>query len=209
MAFILWLLNTTSCPSKPNFLNRFPILSLLPSFKPSMPRKLPSTQHAVDVVALTKVTNNLHMTRPEAGYLPHQTSQQHWARLVHPPVSEPWSSWFFLPFCLLVSHLCRLILPCCRSVVSDFVTPWTAARQAFLSHLLPEFTHTHVHWVSDAIQPSHPLSPLLLPSSFTSPLNCAAPWISPRPFACFTLQQRSQTQERRGAKYGRWISEAG
>ena len=25
-------------------------------------------------------------------------------------------------------------------------------------HQLPEFTHTHVHWVSDAIQPSHPLS---------------------------------------------------
>ena len=25
-------------------------------------------------------------------------------------------------------------------------------------HQLPEFTRTHVHWVSDAIQPSHPLS---------------------------------------------------
>ena len=25
-------------------------------------------------------------------------------------------------------------------------------------HWLPEFTQTHVHWVSDAIQPSHPLS---------------------------------------------------
>ena len=24
-------------------------------------------------------------------------------------------------------------------------------------HQLPEFTETHVHWVSDAIQPSHPL----------------------------------------------------
>ena len=24
-------------------------------------------------------------------------------------------------------------------------------------HQLPEFTQTHVHWVSDAIQPSHPL----------------------------------------------------
>jgi len=26
-------------------------------------------------------------------------------------------------------------------------------------HQLPEFTQTHVHWVSDAIQPSHPLLP--------------------------------------------------
>ena len=29
-------------------------------------------------------------------------------------------------------------------------------------HQLPEFTHTHGHRVSDAIQPSHPLLPLLL-----------------------------------------------
>ena len=36
-------------------------------------------------------------------------------------------------------------------------------------HQLLELTQTHVHWVSDAIQPSHPLlSPFLLPSIFTS-----------------------------------------
>ena len=36
-------------------------------------------------------------------------------------------------------------------------------------HQLPEFTQTHVHWVGDAIQPSHPLlSRLLLPSIFPS-----------------------------------------
>ena len=35
-------------------------------------------------------------------------------------------------------------------------------------HYLLEFAQTHVHWVSDAIQPSHPLLPLflLLPQSF-------------------------------------------
>ena len=32
-------------------------------------------------------------------------------------------------------------------------------------HQLPEFTQTHVHQVGDAIQPSHPLSLLLLPPS--------------------------------------------
>ena len=26
-----------------------------------------------------------------------------------------------------------------------------------IHHQLPKFTHTHVHWVSDAVQPSHPL----------------------------------------------------
>ena len=36
-------------------------------------------------------------------------------------------------------------------------------------HQLLEFTQTHVHWVGDAIQPSHPLSLiLLLPSIFPS-----------------------------------------
>ena len=34
-------------------------------------------------------------------------------------------------------------------------------------HQLPEFTQTHVHWVGDAIQPSHPpSSPYPLPSIF-------------------------------------------
>ena len=36
-------------------------------------------------------------------------------------------------------------------------------------HYLPDFARTHVHWVSDTIQPSHPLPPLLpLPSIFPS-----------------------------------------
>ena len=35
-------------------------------------------------------------------------------------------------------------------------------------HQLLEFTQTHVHWVGDAIQPSHPLSPLLPSSIFPS-----------------------------------------
>ena len=31
-------------------------------------------------------------------------------------------------------------------------------------HLLPQFAQTHVHRVSDAIQPPHPLSPLSPPA---------------------------------------------
>ena len=49
-----------------------------------------------------------------------------------------------------------------HSIVSNFATPWTAARQASLSfiHHLLELAQTHVHWVCDAIQPSHSLLPL-------------------------------------------------
>ena len=43
------------------------------------------------------------------------------------------------------------------------VTPWTAAFQGRAGfpvlHYLPEFAQTHVRWVNDAIQLSHPLSP--------------------------------------------------
>ena len=42
------------------------------------------------------------------------------------------------------------------SHVQLFATPWTAACQASLSKLL-ELAQTHVHWVGDAMQPSHPL----------------------------------------------------
>ena len=38
-------------------------------------------------------------------------------------------------------------------------TLWTVACQASpIHHQLSEFTQTHVHFVGDAIQPSHPLS---------------------------------------------------
>ena len=45
-----------------------------------------------------------------------------------------------------------------RSVLHDSATPWITARQAFLSITNSRSSLTHVHWVSDAIQPSHPLS---------------------------------------------------
>ena len=45
------------------------------------------------------------------------------------------------------------------SVVSNSLRPMNRSMPGFpLHHQLPEFTQTHVHLVSDAIQPSHPLS---------------------------------------------------
>ena len=43
------------------------------------------------------------------------------------------------------------------SCVQLFATPWIAACQASLSITNPRSLLTHVHWVSDAIQPSHPV----------------------------------------------------
>ena len=48
--------------------------------------------------------------------------------------------------------------------------PWTAAHTGLpVHHHFPEFAQIHVHRISDAIQPYHPLSsPILLPSVFPS-----------------------------------------
>ena len=57
---------------------------------------------------------------------------------------------------LQVSHCCcfpvtQLCLTLCNS--TDCSTPGFP-----VLHYLPALTQTHVHWISDAIQPSHPLS---------------------------------------------------
>ena len=48
-------------------------------------------------------------------------------------------------------------------------------------HQLPEFTQTHIHWVSDAIQPSHPVLPFSscsqsLPASESFPISPLFAW---------------------------------
>ena len=45
-------------------------------------------------------------------------------------------------------------------------------------HQLLEFTQTHVHWVSDAIQPSHPLSSPSPPASNPSQHQSLFQWVN-------------------------------
>ena len=90
---------------------------------------------------------------------------------------------FFLFFCLWFyekknNHLCFFFFFCSgnifarnsvqfsHSVVSNSLWPHGLCTPDFhIHHQLPELAQTHVHWVSDAIQTSHPLHPLLLPPS--------------------------------------------
>ena len=52
-------------------------------------------------------------------------------------------------------HICC----CCCSVMSSFCNPMDCSTPGFpIQHHLTEFGQTHVYWVSDAIQTSHPLS---------------------------------------------------
>ena len=69
-----------------------------------------------------------------------------------------------------------------RSVMSDSVWPLGSqhARPPCppCPHQLPEFTQTHVHWVSDAIHPSHPLSSPSPPAFNLSQHQGLFKWIS-------------------------------
>ena len=60
----------------------------------------------------------------------------------------------------------------CCSVTKSRLTlryPMNCSMPGFpVLHYLLEFAQIHIHWVSDAIQPFHPLTPLLLPSIFPS-----------------------------------------
>ena len=61
------------------------------------------------------------------------------------------------------SFLVSLDSKSCSSVAKSCLTlcdPMDCSTPGFLVfHYLPEFAQTHVHWVGDAIQPSHPVSP--------------------------------------------------
>ena len=61
----------------------------------------------------------------------------------------------------------------------DFATPWTAAHQASLSITNShELAQTHVLWVGDAIQPSHPLSSPSPPAFSLSQHQGLFQWVS-------------------------------
>ena len=65
------------------------------------------------------------------------------------------------------------------SHVQVFVTPWLqCARLPCPSYPL-EFTQTHVHGVSDATQPSHPLLPPSLPALNLSQHHSLFQWVGP------------------------------
>ena len=61
-------------------------------------------------------------------------------------------------------------------------------------HQLPESTQTHVHWVSDAIQPSHPLSSPSPPAFNLSQHQGLFQWVSFSHWVAKTLEFQLQHQ---------------
>ena len=82
----------------------------------------------------------------------------------------PKVSFFYLKFSVVENKLHHTTVTYTRifssvqfsSVTQSCPTLWNPMNRSTpglpVHHQLPEFTQTHVHWVSDAIQPSHPLS---------------------------------------------------
>ena len=80
------------------------------------------------------------------------------------------NSWFILCFC------------CCCSVAKSHLTllnPMACSMPGFrVPYHLPALAQVHVHRVDDAVQPSHPLLPLLLlPSIFCSIRVFSNEWV--------------------------------
>ena len=67
-----------------------------------------------------------------------------------------------------------------RSIMSNSLQPHEPHRMPGfpVHHQLPEFTQTHVHWVDDAIQPSHPLSSPSPPAFNLSQHQGLFKWVS-------------------------------
>ena len=83
--------------------------------------------------------------------------------------SEPVS---FVAIIKICSFFLMLYLSVCSSVIQLCLTlcdPMDCSMPGFpVLHYLPELTQTHVHWVSDVIQQSHPLSSPSPPTFYLS-----------------------------------------
>ena len=99
-----------------------------------------------------------------------------WQATVHGVAESDMTEWLHFPFLSILIRLdhwqhwtfqwesSRKMIPSfsSTSVTQLCLTLWDTMNRSTtglpVHHQLPEFAQTHVHWVSDAIQPSHPLS---------------------------------------------------
>ena len=91
----------------------------------------------------------------------------------------------YLPSAVVVQSL---------SCVQLFVTSWTETQGLPVLHQLPEFAQTHVSWVGDAIQPSHPLSSPAPPVLTLAQLQGLCQWVSSSNQLAIVLEFQLQHQ---------------
>ena len=96
------------------------------------------------------------MLLPSSGWLSQSHQKLNWTLCLC------WANWRQTAYCLMCFGRWNIIY-CCSSVVRLCLTLCDPMDRSMLGfpvlHHLPGFAQTHVHWVDDAIQPSHSLSP--------------------------------------------------
>ena len=108
---------------------------------------------------------------------------------------------------LKISHICRSSGHSARNVKYEYQFSSVAQSCPTLCdppelqhsrppcpHQLPEFTQTHVHWVGDIIQPSHPLSSPSPPALNLSQHQGLFKWVSPSNQVAKVLEFQLQHQ---------------
>ena len=86
---------------------------------------------------------------------PKQASMHKFPWLLNvPPTNLKWPSSLISPSLMCMKSSVQFSC----SVVSDSLQPHGLQHARLPYHQLPELAQTHVHWISDAMSPSHPLS---------------------------------------------------
>ena len=112
-------------------------------------------------------------------------------------ISSLFYAWSYLSFLLTGVIVFNFQFSSVHSLtwVWPFSPPWTADTPGFpVHHQLPEFIQTHVHWVCDAIQPSHPLSSPPPPAFNLSQNRGLFKWVSSFHQVANVLEFQSQHQ---------------
>ena len=138
---------------------------------------------ALDMLSHTKISNHwffpIYSTVKSAYYNPKSTNNLIW-------VYFPYYKLFILINIRLFSIVTVLHIYLYSvqfsSVAQLCLTPCDPMNRSTpglpVHHQLPEFTQTHVHRVSDAIQPSHPLSPPSPPAPNPSQHQSLFQWVN-------------------------------
>ena len=105
------------------------------------------------------------------------------------PLSLAFTTWLsYAVFCMSLWFCCVSLKFLHPMVISQFSSaqscptlcdPMNRSTPGLpVHHQLPEFTQTHIHWVSDAIQPSHPLSSPSPPAPNPSQHQSLFQWVN-------------------------------